>query len=101
MVDYVNTHYRENNVTLRTVADIFSYTEKYLSHFFKNKMGVGFNEYLGELRLKYAYKLMADGVHSVSEIALKCGFSDPLYFSKFFKKKTGLAPTEYMLTLNG
>ena len=96
IVDYVDTHYREKDITLRSVANIFCYTEKYLSHFFKSKMGTGFNEYINKLRLQYALDLIENGADSVTDIALKCGFSDPLYFSKVFKKGQGKSPTEYM-----
>ncbi len=96
IVDYVDTHYRESALTLRQVADIFAYTENYLSRFFKAKMGVGFNEYLNRLRLQYAVYLIGEGATSVSQIALQCGFSDPLYFSKVFKKKEGISPREYI-----
>ena len=96
IVDYVDTHYRETDISLRAVANIFSYTEKYLSHFFKSNMGIGFNEYLNNLRFKHACRLIDSGSTTISEIALNCGFSDPLYFSKFFKKKTGLSPSEYI-----
>lgn len=96
IVDYVDSHFSDPNITLRSVADIYSYTEKYLSHFFKSKMKVGFNEYLNSLRLQFAHKLIAEGCTSVSEIASKCGFSDPLYFSKVFKKKVGYSPSEYI-----
>lgn len=99
LVDYVDTHYRESGLTLRSVADIFSYTEKYLSHFFKSKMGVGFNEYLNNLRLQHARALIQNGQTSVSTVAAECGFSDPLYFSKAFKKNTGFSPREYMRNL--
>ena len=98
IVDYVDTHYRQSDLTLRAVADIFSYTEKYLSCFFKTKMGIGFNEYVTHLRLQYANRLIANGVTTVSEIATESGFSDPLYFSKVFKKKTGSSPSEYILS---
>lgn len=101
IVDYVDTHYRESSITLRSVAGMFSYTEKYLSRFFKMKMGLGFNEYLNELRLQYARQLINEGVTSISEIAQRCGFSDPLYFSKFFKKKTDVSPREYIRRENG
>ena len=96
IVDYVDTHYREPDVSLRAVANIFSYTEKYLSHFFKSNMGIGFNEYVNKLRLQRALDLIEKGADSVTEVALNCGFSDPLYFSKFFKKKTGLSPSKYI-----
>lgn len=100
MVDYVDTHYRESDISLRAVADIFSYTEKYLSHFFKTKMKVGFNEYLNNMRLQYAQKLIDEGVTSITEIATQSGFSDPLYFSKVFKKKRGCSPSQYIKSLN-
>ncbi len=96
IVDYVDTHYRESTLTLRSVANMFSYTEKYLSRFFKAKMGMGFNEYVNALRLQTARQMIADGAASVSEIATSCGFNDSLYFSKFFKKRTGYSPREYI-----
>ena len=64
------------------------------------KMNIGFNQYLNDLRIQYAYELFATGVQSVSEIAVLCGYSDPLYFSKVFKKSAGLSPTEYMKQKN-
>lgn len=96
IVDYVDTHYREKELSLKKVAKIFAYTEKYLSHFFKSKMGTGFNEYVNNLRLQNALNLIDEGNKSVTEIASKCGFSDPLYFSKCFKRKMGKSPTEYI-----
>ena len=96
LLDYVNTNYRDPDLSLKKIAGIFSYTEKYISHLFKKKMNVGFNQYLNDLRIQYAYDLFATGVQSVSEIAVRCGYSDPLYFSKVFKKRVGLSPTEYM-----
>ena len=99
IVDYVDTHYREKELSLKNVARIFAYTEKYLSHFFKSKMGIGFNEYVNKLRLQYAFELIENGSSSVTEIALQCGFSDPLYFSKVFKKRNNKAPTEYIKEL--
>ena len=96
IADYVDMHFRDPDLTLRRVADVFAYTEKYLSHLFKKKMNVGFGEYLTNLRLQYAHKLISEGVTSVSEISVRCGYSDPLYFSKVFKKKVGRAPSEYI-----
>lgn len=96
IVDYVDMHFGEPDVTLRRVAEVFAYTEKYLSHLFKSKMNVGFNDYLVNLRMQYAHKLISDGITSVSEIAVRCGYSDPLYFSKAFKKRVGVSPSEYI-----
>ena len=94
VVDYLEKHYREADISLKRVAEIFSYTDKYLSALFKKRMQIGFNSYLTNLRVAYANELIESGTSSVSEIAMSCGFADPLYFSKIYKKKTGKTPTE-------
>lgn len=96
IADYVDMHFSNPDLTLRRVAEIFAYTEKYLSHLFKKKMSIGFGEYLARLRMQYALKLISEGVTSVSEIAVRCGYSDPLYFSKVFKKNICKSPSEYI-----
>ena len=96
LADYVDAHYRDPDLSLKRLAGIFSYTEKYLSHLFKQKMNVGFSQYLNILRISYASKLIGEGAQSVTEISVMCGYSDPLYFSKLFKKKFGCSPTEYI-----
>jgi len=91
---YVDNHYRDPSLTLGSVAAIFSYTETYFSSLFKKNMGLGFNQYVNRLRIAYSLRLIEDGCDSVREIAAACGFSDALYFSKVFKKKVGVTPTE-------
>ena len=100
IVDYVDVHFQDPDISLKRVADVFSYTEKYLSHFFKKRMGVKFNSYINKLRLQHSHKLIAEGVTSVFEIAARCGYNDPLYFSKTFKKSTGISPREYIKKQN-
>ena len=95
VVDYVDGHYRDKDISLGKIADVFSYTEKYLSHVFKKNMKIGFNTYLNNLRIQYASELLAVSHLPVSEISSLCGYSDPLYFSKVFKKRMGVSPTGY------
>lgn len=96
IVDYVNTHYRDSDISLKKIAYVFSYTEKYLSSLFKKQMNIGFNTYLNDLRIQYAQELIEKDEKSVSTIASKCGYSDAMYFSKVFKKRTGKTPSEYI-----
>ena len=93
---YVKNHYTERDLTLKKIAEIFSYTEKYLSRLFKQNMNVNFNEYLNRLRIEEAIRAIGGGADNIKEIALLCGFGDPLYFSKVFKKHTGIPPAEYI-----
>ena len=59
-------------------------------------MDISFTEYVNNLRVQYACRLMDQGENAVAEIAARCGYADPLYFSKVFKKKNGLSPQGYM-----
>ena len=100
IVDYVNTHFTDVDISLKQIAGIFSYTQKYLSYLFKKMMNVGFNEYVNHLRIQHALLLIGQNMTSVTQISELCGFSDPLYFSKVFKKKMELSPTSYIQKKN-
>lgn len=100
IVDYVDYHYRESDMSLGRLANIFSYTEKYLSMLFKKNMQIGFISYLNNLRIQYANELIEKGERRVSEIAAACGYSDYSYFARVFKKRTGSTPTESMRFLD-
>lgn len=96
ILDYVDKHLTDPEMSLRRVSGIFAYTQKYFSHLFKNNAGVGFCEYINEKRMNYALSLIEKGETEVSRISELCGFTDPLYFSKVFKKHTGTAPRTYI-----
>ncbi len=96
IVDYIDKHYRDNDISLKKIADKFSYTEKYLSHLFKKNMDVSFKGYINTLRIQYAYTLIENGEDSLLDISKACGYSDPLYFSKVFKKIRGISPVKYI-----
>lgn len=87
--------FTDPDLSLTAVAEELSYNPKYVSHLFKDKMGIAYSEYLRSLRLKFAVSLFDRGLDSVKNVALLSGFSDPLYFSTVFKKHIGLSPKEY------
>ena len=93
---YIDIHYREQDISLGKLSQIFSYSEKYLSASFNKNMNMHYAEYINKLRIQYATALMADGNNSISRISGMCGYSDPLYFSKVFKKLMGCTPTDYI-----
>ena len=88
--------FTDPELSLTSVADRLGYNEKYISRSFKEKMGVGFSQYLRTVRIKHAVFLIEHGVNSVKNIAFLCGFTDPLYFSSVFKDTIGVSPKEYM-----
>ena len=83
-------------LTVAYVAEELAYNPKYISHAFKEKMGVSYSEYLRNLRIKYAVSLLEHGIDSVKNIAFLSGFTDPMYFSTVFKKTLGVSPKDYM-----
>ena len=87
--------FTDPKLTMNSIATELFYNPKYLSHIFKDKMGVSYSDYLCELRIKQAIFLFKHGIDSVKNVALLSGFADPLYFSTVFKKTTGMSPSEY------
>ena len=92
---YIDENFSNENLTLKSVSERFSYNPKYLSSLFNEVVKTPFSAYLTRLRINYAVALIEQGVTSVKDIAFMCGFKDPLYFSKVFKKRTGKSPSEY------
>ena len=92
--------FTDSDLSIGQIANELFYNPKYLSHKFKEKMGMGYTDYLNSLRIKYAVMLFEHGIDSVKNIAALCGFSDPLYFSSVFKKRMGVSPSEYKKTEN-
>jgi len=95
IIEITEECFRESDFSLSALADRLGYNPKYLSHLFKERMGVNFTEHLRDLRLKYAVMLLDHGIDSVKSVAYLSGFSDPLYFSTVFKRAIGIAPAAY------
>lgn len=96
---YIEDNFTDSRLTPESISREFSYNKKYLSAVFKQKLHIGMSQYITLLRIQYACTLMENGFTSVKNIALQCGFSEPLYFSKVFKSKMGLSPKEHMTAI--
>ena len=95
ITEYIDLHYTQQCMSLDEVAAAFSYTPKYLSRIFKAHMQIGFTEYVNNLRVQHACRMLESTVFSIAETAASCGFVDPQYFSKVFRSKTGLSQLAY------
>lgn len=96
---YVDASYTDPKLDLQSVSKRFSYDPKYFSSAFKRTVQIGFSDYLRDLRTGHAVTLIRSGITNVSDLAELCGYSDPFYFSKSFKKKFGLSPKKWMAKL--
>ncbi len=101
IINYLDCHYTDSELSLNLLAEQFSYAPKYLSRIFKQNMDIGFSKYLNNLRIQYACRQIEDGNISVTQISTACGFSDPMYFSKVFKRHTGCSPQAFIQQCTG
>lgn len=91
---YINNNY-DKDISLDGVAKEINMSYHYFSKFFKDSVGKNFIDYLTDLRVERAKEQLKDSSLSIKTICFNVGYSDPNYFSKIFKKATGVTPTEY------
>lgn len=92
--EYVNAYYK-NNIHPEDLANLVGMTPESLSRFFKIRSGKTVSEYIIDIRLGYAARLLADTTNSISEICYDCGFNNLSNFNRTFKKKKGCTPKEF------
>ena len=85
----------EEGFSLRELAQKSGYSVGRFSHLFRLLVGVAPHEYLTSLRIEKAKDLLVHTHYSIAGIARAVGIEDQNYFSRFFKKQTGISPTEY------
>jgi len=93
-IDYISKNYMKK-ITLEDVAAHVYLSPSYFSKIFKEEMDVNFNAYLNYVRIEMSKKLLLDPSISMVEVSNLVGFEDQSYFSKVFKKMTGLNPKKY------
>lgn len=82
-------------VSLDEVAEISNVSPTYLCKLFKEEVKMGFTDFLTKIRLEESQRLLEETNMAVKEIAVAVGYADEKYYSKLFKKTTGIKPTDY------
>jgi len=91
---YLETYYHES-IQLEDLASMTHLSRFYISHSFKKEIGMSPMEYLIAIRIKESKILLRTTNYSISQVADIVGFTTPTYFSKQFRKSTGISPTDY------
>lgn len=99
-LDYIAAHYKEE-ITLGVVAEHVYVSPFYISHIFSKELGINFVDYLNQLRISKAKELLRSGKYKLYEIAEAVGIRNPHYFSKLFRKYTGITASEYKQSVCG
>jgi two-component system response regulator YesN len=92
---YVHENYNDLELSLPKISKNTYLSPTYICKIFKDQTGTTINRYISEYRLEKAKDLLKDQNITINDISAKVGYSDGNYFTKTFKKETGLTPSEY------
>lgn len=92
-VKFIHEHY-EKSILIQNIANELGVERRRFAYLFERYTGLSPLNYLTEVRMRHAKELLRNGC-SVMEAAEKVGYSDSFYFSRVFKKQTGLSPTQF------
>lgn len=97
--EYLEAHYTDE-ISLEDVAEHVNISPQYFSKLIKKNTGFNFIDWLSMLRVKKAKELLTNSNLTVKEVCFMVGYKDPNYFSRIFKKKIGMTPSEYIKNNN-
>lgn len=89
------TEHLHEQIVLQDIADTFAVSSNYLSQTFKKHMGIGLIEYSNRQKIEEAKRLLQESTLKLYEISDMLGFNNSFYFSRVFKKVTGMTPKDY------
>ncbi|HHW29233.1 MAG TPA: helix-turn-helix domain-containing protein [Syntrophomonadaceae bacterium] len=95
VIDYIQNNYSSKSLSVQEIAGVCHMNPAYLGQLFKKRMGYSIIDYIHDVRIEQAKRLLVETDQNIDLIADQAGFKDRSYFCKIFKKKTGLSPGEY------
>lgn len=94
IISYIDYYYYED-LNLKVLGELFNYNSSYLGKKFKRHLGVYFHQYLDNVRMEKAKKLLEQDAYKVYEVSERVGYNNMDYFYKKFKRHVGMSPKEY------
>ncbi len=91
---YIDTFYKEQ-FTLELLAVRFHFSKNYLVRVFKEAYGMSVRNYIALVRIRKAKELLRFTNMNIDQCSYECGFGDPNYFSRIFKKVEGCSPSKF------
>ncbi len=99
-VEYIRNHFHRH-IGIEELAELAHLSVSALERRFKKHLAKTPNQYINEVRLENARKLLVETQLPVSQVAYQCGFAEPSYFSKQFKRLFGDVPSNLRETIDG
>lgn len=95
-IKYLEKNCFSQDISNEVLAQKCNLSEVYFRKLFSKIYGVTPKQYILDIRINKAKQLLTEGIIKVSSISEECGFTNQYHFSRIFKLKTGLTPTDYM-----
>lgn len=92
---YIRKNYSDKTLSVQSIADAVFLTPTYISCLFKKKTGRTIGQYIQDYRLEKAAEYLKDPQYKIYQISDMVGYEDAHYFTKLFKKQTGLKPSDF------
>lgn len=93
-IQFISQHYQEN-LRLSDIANFLGIRAEEVCRLFKKNLNITCFEYIGNFRIMKSMDLLNYSDETISSIALSCGFSSFSYFTKYFKERVGISPSQY------
>jgi YesN/AraC family two-component response regulator len=93
-IKYVHENFKEK-LTLQMCSSYVFMNPQYFSRIFKKEVGVTYTDYVNNLKIVYACKLLETTTYLAYRISSECGFTDPSYFNRVFFQQMKMTPKEY------
>jgi len=95
LMTFLGDHIGDSNLKVEDLAVAVNHGRSVFYGKIKTITGMSPSDFLRHVRMQHAEKLLTESSLSLAEVAYAVGFADPKYFSRCFKKETGMTPTDY------
>ena len=95
IIDVGVHHFTDEDISIKKIADELYISSSYVSKVFSCKLKYNFREYINELRIRRAKKLLSSTDRRIIDVMLDCGFKNQSSFNRVFSEHTGVSPSEY------
>ncbi len=96
-IEYIHKEYTKQHIDIEALSVMCGITPEYFRKIFRTYYGTSPVKYINELKISHAKELLASGMYSVTEVAFQSGYTDTSFFSREFKKNTGVTPKDYRI----
>ena len=96
VMEAINEHLDDSDFNVEALADIIGMSRAQLHRRVKEATGITVGEFIRNLRLQQAARMLEKGDNTIQQVAWAVGFSNPTHFSAAFKRYFGVSPLEYM-----